>query len=34
MGAEQLSAIDAWMRGLAGRSGKDLGKQSSPQIGG
>src|ERR1700730_2628653 len=34
MGAEQHSAIDAWMRGLAGRSGKDLGKQSSPQIGG
>ena len=32
MGPEQHSAIDAWMRGLAGRSGKDLGKQSSPQI--
>jgi hypothetical protein len=26
MGAEQHSAIDAWLRGLAGHPGKDLGR--------
>jgi len=29
MGAEQHSAIGAWLRELAGRPGKDLGKNSS-----
>ena len=28
MGAEQHSAIDAWLRGLAAGPGKDLGKNS------
>jgi hypothetical protein len=32
MGAEQHSAIDAWLRGLAGHPGKDLGKNSFSQI--
>jgi hypothetical protein len=33
MGAEQHSAIGAWLRKLAGRPGKDLGKNSFSQIG-
>jgi PilZ domain len=32
MGAEQQSAIDAWLRVLAGQRGKDLGKNSFSQI--
>ena len=32
MGAEQHSAIGAWLRKLAGRPGKDLGKNSFSQI--
>jgi PilZ domain len=32
IGAEQHSAIDAWLRGLAGHPGKDLGKNSFSQI--
>jgi hypothetical protein len=32
MGAEQHSSIDAWLRKLAGRPGKDLGKNSLSQI--
>src|SRR5712671_449583 len=32
MGAEQHSAIEAWLRKLAGRPGKDLGKNSFSQI--
>lgn len=32
MGAEQRSAIDSWLGELAGRQGKDLGKNSSTQI--
>jgi len=32
MGAEQHSAIGAWLRELAGRPGKDLGKSSFSQI--
>ena len=32
MGAEQRTAIDAWLRPLARHSGKDLGKNSFPQI--
>jgi PilZ domain len=32
MGAEQRSAIDAWLRVLAGRAGKDFGKTSFSQI--
>ena len=32
MGAEQHSAIDAWLRRLAGQSGKDLGKNSFSPI--
>jgi hypothetical protein len=32
MGAEQHSAIDAWLRELAGRPGRDLGKNSLSQI--
>ena len=32
MGPEQHSAIDAWLRKLAGRPGKDLGKNSFSQI--
>src|SRR6266581_140277 len=32
MGAEQHSSIDAWLRKLAGRPGKDLGKNSFSQI--
>jgi len=32
MGAEQHSAIHAWLRRLAGQSGKDLGKSSFSQI--
>ena len=32
MGAEQHSAIDAWLRGLAAHPGKDLGKNSFSQI--
>jgi len=32
MGAEQHSAIDAWLRGLAGHLGKDLGNNSFSQI--
>ena len=32
MGAEQHSTIDAWLRGLAGHRGKDLGKNSFSQI--
>jgi len=32
MGAEQHSAIGAWLRKLAGRPGKDLGKNSLSQI--
>ena len=31
MGAEQHSAIDAWLSGLAGHRGKDLGKNSFSQ---
>src|SRR5437016_14061020 len=31
MGAEQHSAIDAWLSGLAGHRGKDLGKNSFAQ---
>jgi hypothetical protein len=31
MGPEQHSAIDAWLRKLAGRPGKDLGKNSFSQ---
>jgi hypothetical protein len=32
MGTEQHSAIDAWLRELAGRQGKDLGSNSFSQI--
>ena len=32
MGPEQHSAIDAWLRKLAGRPGKDLGVNSFSQI--
>jgi PilZ domain len=32
MGPEQRSAIDAWLRVLAGRAGKDFGKTSFSQI--
>lgn len=32
MGAEQHSTIDAWMRSLAARPARDLGKNSLPQI--
>jgi hypothetical protein len=32
MGAEQHSAIDGWLSGLAGHPGKDLGRNSFPQI--
>jgi hypothetical protein len=32
MGAEQYSAIDAWLRGLAGNPRKDSGKNSFSQI--
>jgi hypothetical protein len=32
MDAEQHSAIDAWLRGLTGHRGKDLGKNSFSQI--
>ena len=32
MGAEQQSAIDAWLSGLAGRPGKNLGTNSLSQI--
>jgi hypothetical protein len=32
MGAEQHSAIDAWLRELAGHRGKALGKNSFSQI--
>ncbi len=32
MGAEQHSTIDAWLRELAGRPGRDLGKNSFSQI--
>jgi hypothetical protein len=32
MGAEQHSAIGAWLRELASRPGKDLGKTSFSQI--
>src|SRR6266850_6083384 len=32
MGPEQQSTIDAWLRRLAGRPGKDLGKNSFSQI--
>jgi len=32
MGAEQHSAITAWLRELAGRPGKDLGNNSVSQI--
>ena len=32
MDAEQQSAIEAWLRGLAGHSGKGSRKRSSPQI--
>ena len=32
MGAEQHSTIGAWLHVLAGRSGKDLGKNSFSQI--
>ena len=31
MGTEQVSAIDAWLCGLAGHRGKDLGKNSFSQ---
>jgi hypothetical protein len=32
MGSEQHSTIGAWLRKLAGRPGKDLGKNSFSQI--
>ena len=32
MGAEQQSAIEAWLRGLAGRAGKNPAKDSSYQT--
>ena len=32
MGTEQHSAINAWLRELAGRQGKDLGSNSLSQI--
>jgi len=32
MGPEQQSTIDAWLRRLAGRPGRDLGKNSFSQI--
>ena len=32
MGAEQHSSIDAWLRKLAGRPGKDSGKNSYSQL--
>jgi hypothetical protein len=32
MGAEQHSSIDMWLRELAERPGKDLGKNSSSQM--
>ena len=32
MGAEQHSSIDAWLRKLAGRPGKDSGKSSYSQL--
>jgi hypothetical protein len=33
MGTEQQSAIEAWMRGLARRPGKDSAKDSFSQTG-
>jgi hypothetical protein len=32
MGAEQKAAIEAWLRGLAGRPGKDSATNSSSQV--
>jgi hypothetical protein len=32
MGAEQQAAIEAWLRGLAGRPGKDSTTNSSSQV--
>jgi len=32
MGAEQQAAIEAWLRGLTGRTGKHAAKDSSSQV--